>query len=188
MGSTTLNLEPLDATFGAIIRDIRLPTISNELERLLHTAWIEYALLIFPGQFLSRAEQDEFARRFGDLEFEAAPLTNIDSEGRVFSDSKNDVVKSLRGNQGWHHDSTYMPRQSKGAVFSAEIVPASGAPTAWADMRAAYDALDDATRIQIAELSAYHSLYYSQDRAGYLPTQNNQGGHALYCHEGSARA
>ncbi|HIF94036.1 MAG: TauD/TfdA family dioxygenase [Myxococcales bacterium] len=180
MGETTLNLEPLDATFGAIIRDIELSAISDGLEGLLHEAWIEYALLIFPGQFLTRPEQDDFARRFGDLEFEAAPITNIDGDGRVRSDSQDDVIKSLRGNQGWHHDSTYMPRQAKASVFSAEIVPASGAPTAWADMRAAYDALDDATRNQIEELSAYHSLYYSQERAGYLPTPNKEGGYDMY--------
>ena len=55
----------------------------------------------------------------------------------------DDVVKSLRGNEGWHHDSTYMPLQAKGAVFTAEIVPTEGAATGWADMRAAYEALDD---------------------------------------------
>ena len=59
-----------------------------------------------------------------------------------------------------------MPVQAKGAVFSAEIVPATGAATGWADMRAAYEALDDETRRAVAGLRAYHSLYYSQGRAG----------------------
>ena len=27
----------------------------------------------------------------------------------------DDIVKSLRGNMEWHHDSTYMPIQAKGA-------------------------------------------------------------------------
>ena len=73
-----------------------------------------------------------------------------------------------------------MPLQAKGAVFTAEIVPEGGAPTAWADMRAAYEALDTETRSLLAERSAYHSLYYSQARSGYLPTQNNQGGYDMY--------
>ena len=34
-------------------------------------------------------------------------------------------------------------------------------------MRAAYDALDDAMRERIAGLAAYHSLKYSQARAGF---------------------
>ena len=90
-------------------------------------------------------------------------------------------MKSLRGNEGWHHDSTYMPVQAKGAVFSAEIVPSAGAATGWADMRAAYEALDDETRDRVAGLCAHHSLYYSQGRAGYLPSkQNDKGGYDQY--------
>ena len=71
-------------------------------------------------------------------------------------------MKILKGNKGWHADSTFKPIQAKGAVFSAEVVPTVGGHTGWADMRAAYDALDDATRARIAPLQAYHSLHYSQ--------------------------
>ena len=71
-----------------------------------------------------------FARRFGDLEFEAVADLQHRRDGTVHSEPDDDVVKSLRGNEGWHHDSTYMPVQAKGAVFSAEIVPTGGAPPA----------------------------------------------------------
>jgi alpha-ketoglutarate-dependent taurine dioxygenase len=98
----------------------------------------------------------------------------------VHSDPADDTVKSLRGNEGWHQDSTYMPVQAKGAVFSAEIVPTEGAATGWADMRAAYEALDDETRSLIADLSAYHSLYYSQGRDGYLPSKREDGTYRGY--------
>lgn len=80
----------------------------------------------------------------------------------MHSVSEDDIVKSIRGNEGWHHDSTYMPVQAKGAVFSAEIIPTEGAATGFADMRAAYDALGDATRSRVSDMSAYHSLEYSQ--------------------------
>jgi alpha-ketoglutarate-dependent taurine dioxygenase len=177
---TTMDLKPLDATFGAIVRGITLSSLDDETWEALHAAWLEYALLIFPGQFLPVPEQIAFARRFGDLEFEAAAISNIGKSGRVHADPADDVVKSLRGNEGWHHDSTYMPLQAKGAVFSAEIVPTEGAATGWADMRAAYDALDDETRSRVVELSAYHSLYYSQDRAGYLPRKRDDGTYGAY--------
>jgi alpha-ketoglutarate-dependent taurine dioxygenase len=178
---TALELEPLDATFGAVVRGIDVRALDDDTWPAFHTAWIEYALLIFPGQFLTRDEQDEFAGRFGDLEFRTSPLTNIGRDGTVRSDPASDVIKSLRGNEGWHHDSTYMPVQAKGAVFTAEIVPPDGAATGWADMRAAYDALDDDTRSLVAGLSAYHSLYYSQGRAGYLPSEkNDRGGYDMY--------
>ena len=74
-----------------------------------------------------------------------------------------------------------MPVQAKGAVFTAEIVPEGGAPTGWADMRAAYDALDASEQRRLAGLSAYHSLYYSQGRAGYLPSERDErGGYVQY--------
>ena len=88
---------------------------------------------------------------------------------RVEADAGDDVVSILKGNEGWHADSTFKPIQSKGAVFSAEVVPTIGGHTGWADMRAAYDALDDAMRARIAPLQAYHSLHYSQSRIGHVP-------------------
>lgn len=180
MGDEAFELEAVDATFGAIVRGVVLRSLDEDRWRALHEAWLEHALLVFPGQFLTKAEQNDFARRFGALEFEASPISNIDRDGTVHADATDDLVKSLRGNEGWHHDSTYMPVQAKGAVFSAEIVPREGAATGWADMRAAYEALDDDTRTRIADLAAYHSLYYSQEREGYLPTKNEAGGYDQY--------
>jgi alpha-ketoglutarate-dependent taurine dioxygenase len=136
MGMTTLDVQPLNASFGAIVRGIKLASLDDETWAALHETWLEYALLIFPGQFLTKDEQNSFARRFGNLEFEAVPISNIDKDGNVHADPADDIVKSLRGNEGWHHDSTCLPGEAKGAVFSAEIVPSEGA-TGWADMRAA---------------------------------------------------
>jgi len=76
-------------------------------------------------------------------------------------------MKILKGNMGWHCDSTYMPVQAKGAVFSAEIVPSIGGRTGFADMRAAYDALDDALRAKVEKLAAHHSLHHSQSKLGH---------------------
>jgi alpha-ketoglutarate-dependent taurine dioxygenase len=176
-----MKVEPLDATFGAIVRDIEIADLDDDTWAELHATWLEYALLIFPDQFVTRDVQNDFARRFGELEFAATPISNIGKDGKVHAAPDDDVVKSLRGNEGWHHDSTYMPVQAKGAVFSAEIVPSAGAATGWADMRAAYDELDEASRQRLAGLSAYHSLYYSQGRAGFLPSkQNDKGGYDQY--------
>jgi alpha-ketoglutarate-dependent taurine dioxygenase len=181
MAVTPFDIEPLDATFGAIIRGLELRSLDELTWEALHEAWVEYALLIFPGQFLTRDEQNDFARRFGELEFPCAPITNMGKNGEIHSEPRDDVVMALRGNEGWHHDSTYMPVQAKGAVFSAEIIPSWGAETGFADMRAAYEALDDETRTKIADLCAYHSIWYSQGRLGYLPNNKNaKGGYDQY--------
>ncbi|MGF1595328.1 MAG: TauD/TfdA dioxygenase family protein [Acidimicrobiales bacterium] len=177
---TTFELQPLDATFGAVVRGVDLTELDDATWRQLYDAWIEYALLIFPGVFLTTDQQNAFAERFGALEFAATPISNVRKTGEVLSDPDNDAVKSLRGNEGWHHDSTYMPLQAKGAVFSAEVVPTEGAATGWADMRAAYEALDEATKARLDGLRAYHSLHYSQGRAGYLPARNAAGGYDQY--------
>src|SRR3954447_18010401 len=94
-----LDLEPLDCTFGAVVRNIELRAIDDATWQQLHELWLEYALLIFPGQFLTREEQNDFARRFGTLEFEASPISNLDSRGNVYSDPADDQVKSIRGNE-----------------------------------------------------------------------------------------
>ena len=61
-----------------------------------------------------------------------------------------------------------MPLAAKASVLSAQVVPSAGGETAWADMRAAYDALDEDKKERIDGLSAYHSLYQSQAKIGYI--------------------
>jgi alpha-ketoglutarate-dependent taurine dioxygenase len=179
---SALELEPVAATFGATVRNVELRALDDRAFRAIHDAWIEHALLIFPRQFLTREEQNTFARRFGELEFEADAITNLDDNGVVHSALDDDRVRTLKGNQEWHHDSTYMPIMAKGAVFTAEIIPSEGGATGWADMRAAYEALDNNTRNLIQELSAYHSLVYSQGRAGLLPSGTSADGYKPYGH------
>ena len=175
--SRALDIEPLDASFGAVVAGFRIAELDEATWRELHAAWLRYALLVFPGQHLQRSEQIAFARRFGSLEFEMAAISNVKSDGTLRIEKDNDdMMKVLKGNMGWHADSTYMPVQAKGAVFSAEVVPAVGGRTGWADMRAAYDALDEVQRARVEQLSAYHSLHYSQSKLGHAPKEKGHDG------------
>ena len=168
-----MKLTPLDASFGATVEDLSLAAIAGGDDeagwQALYDAWIEYGLLIAPAQHLSRAEQVALARRFGDLELfageEIVALSNVREDGSIRE--ADGMVEVLKGNMGWHADSTYMPLQAKGAVFTAEVVPDEGGGTGWADMRAAYDALDEDTREKVESRSAYHSLAYSQAKLGH---------------------
>jgi len=173
--ATAFQVEPLPAvSFGAVVTGLRISTIAERDFAELYRTWLEYALLIFPDQHLTRDEQIAFAKRFGALEFEFAPISNIRADGSVRADDNADgVIKVLKGNMGWHCDSTYMPVQAKGAVFSAEVVPSEGGETGWADMCAAYDALSPAMRSRVEGLSAYHSLRYSQGKLGFLADAND---------------
>jgi alpha-ketoglutarate-dependent taurine dioxygenase len=172
--AAAFEVQPLDASFGAVVTGLRLAELDEAEFAALYRTWLDYALLVFPGQHLTRDEQVVFARRFGALEFDIAPISNVRADGSVRpDDGSDDAVKVLKGNMGWHCDSTYMPVQAKGAVFTAHIVPDEGGETGWADMRAAYDALDAATRQRIAGLQAYHSLRYSQGKLGHAHKQGS---------------
>ena len=173
---TTLQVQPLAATCGAAVTGLELAQLDDDAFAQLYDTWLQYALLIFPGQHLTNEEQIAFAKRFGELALDLFPISNVRKDGSVRVDEeKDDVVQVLKGNMGWHSDSTYMPVQAKGAVFTAHTVPSTGGETAWADMRAAYEALDEGTREQIADRSAFHSLRHSQAKIGHSPKSDHKG-------------
>ena len=154
----------------------------------IRSLWNEARTSDFPEVYLSKQGQDDFALVFGELEFPRTAISNVGKSGFIHSQPDDDIVKVIRGNEGWHHVSTYMPVQALGAVFSADIVPDKGGLTGWADMRAAYEALDIGMQEKVQTLSAYHSYYYSQGRDGYLPNEQNDDGtyNAYGFHAGEA--
>jgi alpha-ketoglutarate-dependent taurine dioxygenase len=163
---------PLDASFGAVITNVKLAAMSDAEWQVIEDAFHEYGALVFPGQHLSAEEQVAFGERFGNIEILRAgqkyvAISNQTDDGRVLSkDDKR--FQTLRGNEGWHTDSSYMPLAAKASILSAQVVPSSGGETALADMRDAYDKLDDTMKATIADLVACHSLYASQAKAGFL--------------------
>jgi alpha-ketoglutarate-dependent taurine dioxygenase len=163
---------PVDATLGATITGVDLANLDDAAWRFVEDAFLEYALLIFPGQDLSANEQVAFSNRFGDIEIlrenaKSVPISNQKPDGSVLNPDEY-RFKTLRGNEGWHLDSTYMPIAAKAGVLTAKVVPSRGGETELADMRAAYEALDDAMKERIQGLSAYHSLYASQAKIGHI--------------------
>ena len=166
-------ITPTEATLGATVTNLDLAAMNEAAWRSVESAFHEHAVLIFPGQALSEEAQIDFAGRFGGIELLrpdpralAVSISNQNSDGTVAAPEEF-RFKTLRGNEGWHTDSSYMPLAAKASVLCAQVVPPSGGETEWADMRAAYDALDDGTRERIGDLSAYHSLYRSQAKIGY---------------------
>ncbi len=164
---------PLDATLGARITDIKLAEMSDAEWKVVEDAFHEYAALVFPGQHLSDDEQVAFGERFGPIEVlrgdgkKFAAISNKAADGHVLSPEEK-RYQTLRGNEGWHTDSSYMPLAAKASILAAQVVPSSRGETELADMRDAYDKLDDAMKAKIENLVAYHSLYASQAKAGYV--------------------
>jgi alpha-ketoglutarate-dependent taurine dioxygenase len=170
--SQTLTIESTGATLGAVVTGVSLANLDEATWQRIETAFLEYAVLIFPGQHLTRQAQIAFGARFGRIAelvkgHKIVPVSNRKGDGTLLRDEETGM-KILQGNEGWHTDSSYMPVSALASILSAHVVPAAGGETEWADARAAYDALDDATRSRIASLSAFHSLYYSQAKIGHV--------------------
>ncbi len=132
-------------------------------------------MLVFPGQGLSDDEHLDFTRRFGRLEMGfnrsqarvVGRLTNVDADGRV---AAKDSLRArfLRGNTGWHSDSSYKRIGAKASLLAAHVVPSTGGETEWADMRAAHDSLDAAQRGELEQKVAVHSYRFSHTPFGGL--------------------
>ena len=177
MGKPTIDV--LDATLGAVVTDVLLAELDDDAWSTIADAFLAHAVLVFPGQHLTEEQQAAFGARFGPFEHifgtsGLIPVSNVDADGRVRS-ADDPRTWILRGNEGWHTDSSYMPIAAKASMLSAHVLPPAGGETEWADMRAAYDALGADVKARIAPLSAYHSLVHSQAKAGFAPAPGGYG-------------
>ena len=162
-----LTIEPIEGkVFGAIVTGVSLVDMDDKTFKTLYQAFLEYGFLVLPEQFLSEQQNIEFGKRFGELEFGALPLANQhrNDDGSFSTLVKLDSqrMRTNRGNEAWHTDSTYWPVSSKCAMLSALKVPKVGGQTELADMRAGYASLPTDLQEQIESLSAYHSTEFSQ--------------------------
>ena len=175
----SITVQPNDAAAGAVVTDVDLAALDDATWSEIYRAFLTHGVLVFPGQHLDEEAQGAFARRFGDIEKlypgqDQATLHfgNVKTDGTL-TQPEDESYKLLRGNEGWHTDSTFMPLAAKASMLMALVVPPEGGGTEFADMRAAYDALDPAMQERLEGLSAYHSLYHSQARAGFAHTTDN---------------
>ena len=178
----SITVQPNDGAAGAVVTDVDLAALDDATWTEVHDAFLAHGVLVFPGQHLDEAAQGAFARRFGNIEKlypgqDRATLHfgNVKADGSL-TQPDEESFKLLRGNEGWHTDSTYMPLAAKASMLAALVVPPERGGTEFADMRAAYDALDPAMQEQLGGLSAYHSLYHSQAKAGYTHATDHMYG------------
>merc|ERR550514_2239091 len=163
-----------DADFGATCFDVDLANLDEETWGKIHSAFLQYGVLHFPGQHLSKEAQSAFGARFGEFEGNNSSngiFTISNQKGKSEEAGLLEVGSrqwmGVVGNEGWHNDSTYTPHSSKAGLLSAQKLPPSGGrQTGFCDCRGAYDGLDEKTKAKIDGLWAYHSLHYSQAQIG----------------------
>ncbi|MEE2784664.1 MAG: TauD/TfdA family dioxygenase [Pseudomonadota bacterium] len=167
-----------DKTFGAIVTEVALASLTDTQFSTIQSAFLKYGFLVFPGQYLSDEENTAFGERFGKLEFAALPMANQEKRsdgtyGEIIP-MNTQRMRTNVGNEAWHTDSTYWPISSKCAMLSAVTVPDEGGETELADMRSGYAALDNATKARIEGLAAFHSTQFSQaNDLGDFPPQKD---------------
>lgn len=180
----TLTIRPLHPVIGGEVDgiDLRQPLSEDDVAEI-NAGMDRFAVLVFPGQDLTDEQQVAFSRQFGELEMpgavsnitkkqdrrlppELADVSNLTKDQKVFERDDRTRMFNL-GNRLWHSDSSFRATPSKYSILSARIIPASGGNTEFADMRAAYDALDDDLKAEIADLVCEHSLIHSRGLLGF---------------------
>jgi len=181
----TFSVRPIDPNrpdFAGEVSGIDIMDgVSRETAAEIEKAMDHYAVLVFHDQKLDDDTQYAFSQNFGPMENAANDLampkirrlsvnindiSNLDANGNVLPRDDRRRLAAL-GNQLWHSDSSFKATPSKYSLLSARVIPSAGGNTEFADMRAAWDALDPETQEKCRKLVCDHSRLYSRAVLGF---------------------
>lgn len=180
MAPTFTRLHP---SFVAEVSPIDLRTVHDAATLdALHRGMDEHGVLVFRDQPFTDAEQLAFAERFdGTLHARTSTavlsknrfgnealsdISNVGADGQILPPDDRRRVSSL-ANRLWHTDASFVDPPGRYSMLSARVIPPVSADTEFADMRGAYDALDDATKASLEGLQVHHSIAYSREVLGF---------------------
>ena len=172
-----LQFKPLHKHFVAEVSgiDITQPLSMPDI-KAINAGMNQHAVLVIRGQPMTAQQQINFAKNFGPLDIglkrvfkrperledeRLIDISNVDMQGNV---ARRDSPRNLSNfaNQMWHSDSSFMNPRAAYSMLHAVITPSWGGNTEFADLRAAYDALDERTRREIQGLSAEHYALHTR--------------------------
>ena len=178
-----LSIRPIHPVLGGEVSgvDIAKP-LSRDEAAAIEAGMDRYAVLVFHDQALTDEQQVAFSCNFGEIErsvgssllkpedrrlsTDLADVSNLGKDGKPLARDDRTRLFNL-GNRLWHSDSSFRAIPSKFSLLSGRIVADKGGRTEFADMRAAYDALDDETRALVEDLVTEHSLIFSRGKLGF---------------------
>ena len=179
----SISIVPIGKCFAGEVSgvDLRRP-LSAKTVAAIDSGMDEYAVLVFRGQDINDEEQLEFSRALGPIESsiggnitrldqrrlgtDIADVSNLDQNQNIYARDDRRRLFNL-GNRLWHSDSSFRAIPAKYSLLSARSIPADGPNTEYADMRAAYDTLDDKIKAEVEGLICEHSLMYSRGQLGF---------------------
>ena len=167
-----MRLTALQDTFAHEVLDLNLwKDLDERTLNRLRIAWRRHGVLLFRRQSLSESELVRFFSHFGKSE--VIVRTDWQSRNRDevihISNMKDASGRSIgglgSGELDWHSDQSYMTHPATGALLYMVEMPNEGGATYWANLQQAYDALNEETRSQIADLEAIYD--YAQRQSSY---------------------
>jgi len=178
----SITIQAITDGFAAEIGDVDLsaPLDPATVDALRQAFW-KYSVLVFPDQHLSVDQHLAFAKLFGPLETsigvyradsplrvrpEIADVSNLNTHDQIW-DANSRLRMFQLGNRLWHTDSSFKYLPARASLLYARSIPPIGGHTEFADLRAAYDALDADTRARLDGLIAVHSIFTSRARLGF---------------------
>lgn len=179
-----ISFRQLHPVFAAEVSGIDCgKSLAKEEVAAIEAGMDRYAVLVFRDQKIADEQQLAFTSHFGELENYPtgghirkradsrlgpgiADFSNLDKNGRIIS-AEDRVWFFKLGDRLWHSDSSFRPIPAKYSLLSGRVLPSWGANTEFADMRAAYDALDARTKTEVEDLICEHSLIYSRQAIGF---------------------
>jgi alpha-ketoglutarate-dependent 2,4-dichlorophenoxyacetate dioxygenase len=178
-----LTFHRLHPCFVAEVSPVDLRTVCDPATLAeIRAGMDEHAVLVFRDQPFTDAEQLAFAQRLDGalhtrtgsrvlgqsrLGNEAvADISNLNESGGIMKAADRRRMYTL-GNRLWHTDASFQDPPGRYSMLSAKVLPPAGADTEFADMRAAFDALDDATKSRLEGLRVHHSIAHSRRTLGF---------------------
>ena len=169
----TLKIRKLEEHIGAEVQgvDITSPIDADTFEQL-RGALCEYAVLVFHDQDITDEQHIRFSEGFGPLEMtmvndpigDGGPIgviSNLDENGDIIPPEDPRTLYTV-ANTLWHSDGSFKRVPLRGSLLSAKVIPPEGGETEFASLIAAYEALPDQKKADIADLIAEHSIAHSR--------------------------
>jgi len=162
-----LTVEQLTPVIGAEIGgiDLRDP-LDRALRDELYALLLRHKVLFFRDQDISRDQQLDFARNFGELY--AHPSGGLQTHRIIQPIAAEDFKKYDERENHWHTDTSWRLNPVLGAVLRAEHIPDVGGDTIWANGGAILRGLPADLRARIDNLYVVHDFQEPLAKAGEI--------------------
>ena len=144
----------------------------NELRDVFH----ENLIVVVKDQDLTPAQQTEFARRFGEIQYHISPeyLMKDQPEVMILSNEKEDgkFIGLPDGGSEWHSDHSYVDQPTGYTMLQAIKVPQDGGDTEWTNMVRAYETLSEHLKARLDGVIGIHSFNRMKNERLSVPVRH----------------